>query len=168
MPQQGTPTEAQVLAHTMDRTRQYTLLYFSKLKDQDLHRRFECDGTGLNTAYWLMAHLATTENGLLLAATGGPFQKFSWAKHFTLGSKGLPEAECPPIEEVLSMFHAVHAKAMTHIASLDTAALDAPNLTGLPALGDSVRDLITHAIRHEGAHAGQLAWLCKLYGIRTM
>jgi uncharacterized damage-inducible protein DinB len=66
------------------------------------------------------------------------------------------------------MFHNVHTKAMEHVANLDAAALDAPNPTGLPALGKTVRDVITHAIRHEGAHAGQLAWLCKLYGIRTM
>ena len=145
-----------------------SLFYFNKLKDQDLHKRFICDGKELNTAFWLLAHLATTENGLLLASTRGPFEKFSWAKHFTLGSKGLPEAECPSLEEVLSTFTAVHEKAKAHIATLSEEHLNGPNPTGLPALGETLRDVITHAIRHEGAHAGQLAWLCKLYGVRTM
>ena len=47
-----------------------------------------------------MAHLAVSENRLLLRATGGPFEKFSWAKHFSVGSQGLPKDQCPPYEEV--------------------------------------------------------------------
>jgi DinB superfamily len=164
----STPTEAQVLAHMMDRTREYTLSYFNRIKDEDLHRRFVCEGKPLNTAYWLMAHMATTENGLLLMATGGPFSKFSWAKHFTLGAPGLPAEECPPIAEMLEMFHAVHKKAMAHLPTLPAEALELPNRTGLSAIGTTVRDVITHAIRHEGSHIGHLGWLCKLYGVKTM
>ena len=162
------PTEAQVLAHVMDRTRQYTHFYFDRLKDQDLHRKFVCEGKELNSAFWLLAHLATTENGLLLHATGGPFTKFSWAKFFTIGGPGLPPEQCPPFAEVFDMFNAVHAKVMTHLPTLSAEALEAPNTTGLAALGNTVRDVITHAIRHEGSHTGHLGWLCKLYGIRTM
>ena len=162
------PTEAQILAHVMDRTRSYTLTYFDWLKDQDLHRRFMCEGKALNTAYWLIAHLATSENGLLLRATGGPFEKFSWAKHFTVGAAGLPADQCPPFEEVFATFNAVHAKAIAHLGSLPDGALETPNITGLAAIGSNVRDVIAHAIRHEGSHAGHLGWLCKLYGVRTM
>ena len=161
-------TEAQVLAHTMDRSRQYTLLYFNKLKDQDLHRRFVCEGKELNTAYWLIAHLAVTQNGLLLMATGGPFEKFSWAKHFGRGGAGLPVEQCPPFTEVYSTFEAVHAKAVHHVATLTDQALEGPNLTGIPMIGNTVRDVVTHAIRHEGLHTGHLSWLCKLYGVSTM
>jgi DinB superfamily len=160
-------TEAQVLATVMDSTRQYTLSYFDRLKDQDLHRRFVCEGMELNSAFWLIAHLATTENGLLLRATGGEVIKFSWAKNFTLGGAGLPPAECPPFSEVFDMFNAVHAKAIEHVASLDDEALGRPNITGLP-FGDQVRHVVLHAIRHEGSHIGHLGWLCKLYGIKTM
>lgn len=162
------PTEAQVLAQVMDKTRRWTLFYFSKLKDQDLHRRFVCEGKELNSAFWLMAHMATTENGLLLAATGGPFEKFSWAKHFTIGAAGLPPAECPPFSEVWDTFNAVHAKAIAHVATLTEEQLDGPNTTKLSAIGPQVRDVITHAIRHEGGHTGHLGWLCKLYGISTI
>ncbi|MBL0126007.1 MAG: DinB family protein [Flavobacteriales bacterium] len=161
-------TEAQVLAHVMDRTRQYTLSYFDRLKDHDLHRRFECDGKILNSVFWIMAHLTASENGLLLMATGGPFDKFSWAKHFTVGSAGLPQEECPPIEAVMEMFHLVHAKAMAHLPTLTSTALEAPDPTGIPLIGTTVRDVITHAIRHEGSHVGHLGWLCKLHGVRTI
>lgn len=160
-------TEAQVLSHLMDRTREWTRYYLSPLKDQDPHRVFTCEGKPLNTVFWLVAHLATTENGLLLAATKGPFEKFWWAKHFTVGASGLPPENCPPYEEVWATFNAVHAKAIAHVATLDEATLNAPNPTKLP-FGSSVRDVISHAIRHEGGHAGQLGWLCKLYGIKMI
>ena len=163
----ATPTEAQVLAHMMDRSREYTLSYFNKLKDQDLHKRFVCEGKELNSAFWLIAHLATSENGLLLRSTGGEFIKFSWAKHFTLGGAGLPPEECPPFAEVFDIFSTVHAKAIDHVRTLDEATLSAPNPTGLP-FGPQIRDVITHAIRHESSHTGHLGWLCKLHGVKTM
>ncbi|HQW06725.1 MAG: DinB family protein [Flavobacteriales bacterium] len=162
------PTETEVLAHMMDRTREYTLFYFDKLKDQDLHRRFVCDGKELNSAFWVMAHLATSENGLLLMATGGPFQKFSWAKHFTVGSSGLSAAECPAFDEVYATMTQVHERVMAHLPTLGAEALERPNPSGIPAIGKTVRDVITHAIRHEGSHIGHLGWLCKLHGVRTM
>ena len=162
------PTEAQVLSHMMDRTREWTHFHFSALKGQDPHRLFTCEGKEFNTVFWLTAHLATSENGLLLSATGGPFEKFWWAKHFTLGASVLPPEECPPYEEVWETFNGVHKKAVAHIATLDEAALNAPNPTNLTAIGTTVRDVITHAIRHEGGHIGHLSWLCKLYGIKLI
>jgi uncharacterized damage-inducible protein DinB len=161
-------TEAQVLAHMMDRARQYTRLYLSPLKDQDPHRQFVCEGKPLNTLFWLVAHLATSENGLLLRATGGPFEKFSWAKHYTLGSQGLPREQAPPYEEVWATFKAVHEKAMAHLPTLTDAQLLSPNTTGLSAIGGTTRDVVTHAIRHEALHTGHISWLCKLYGVKTM
>lgn len=152
----------------MDRTREWTRFHLSALKGLDPHRRFTCEGKAFNTVFWLVAHLATAENGLLLAATGGPFEKFWWAKHFTLGASGLPVEECPPYPEVWETFNAVHAKAIAHVATLDEAALDAPNPTKLTAIGPTVRDVVTHAIRHEGSHTGHLGWLCKMHGIKLI
>lgn len=160
--------ESRFLAHSMDRAREWTLFYFDRLKDQDLHRRFVCEGRELNSAYWLIAHLTASENGLLLFATGGPFEKFSWAKHFSIGGAGLPPDQCPPFDEVWGMFNAVHARAMAHIPTLSEEALASPNRTKLPAIGPRTHDVITHAARHESSHTGHLGWLCKLYGIRTI
>ncbi len=162
------PTEAEVLAYTMSKTREYTLFYFNKLKDQDLHRRFVCAGKELNSAYWLMAHIAVTQNGLLLMSTGGPFEKFTWAKHFGRGGAGLPPDQCPPFAEVYETFERIHAKAIAYVASLPDVALEGPNLTGISLIGTSVRDVVIHAIRHEGLHTGHLSWLCKLHGVTTM
>lgn len=162
------PTEAQVLAHMVDRTRQYNHLYLSALKGLDPHHEFVHNEVKLNTQFWLVAHMAVSENGLLLRATGGPFEKFSWAKHFSVGSPGLPKEQCPPYEEVWATFKAVHKKTMAHLPTLTAEALEQPNITGLGAIGSTVRDVITHSIRHEGLHTGHISWLCKLHGIRTM
>lgn len=161
-------TESAILAHMVHRTREYNLMYLSALKDQDPHRLFVCEGNALNTLFWLVAHMAVSENALLLRATGGPFEKFSWAKHFSIGSTPLPKEQCPPYEEVWSTFKAVHDKTMAHLPTLTDEALEQPNITGLARIGNTVRDVITHSIRHEGAHVGHITWLCKLYGIRTM
>ena len=84
-----------------------------------------------------------------------------------MGAPGLPPEECPPYEEVWETFKAVHEKSVAHIATLNEEQLNAPNPTKL-AIGTTIRDVITHAIRHEGGHSGQLAWLCKLYGVKMV
>lgn len=163
-----TNTASRTLALTMDRARHYSLSYFDRLKDTDLHHRFEYGGVRLNSAFWILAHLATSENGLLLGATGGPFRRFSWAKHFTVGSQSLPAEQSPSLEEVYTTLTEVHQKVMEHLPTLTDEDLKGPNTTGMSAFGPTMHDVITHAIRHEGLHAGHLSWLCKLHGIRTI
>jgi len=163
-------TEAVILADTIDFTRKLTQSYFKRLKDVDLHKTFECEGKTMNSAFWIMAHLAVTENYLLLHATGGELIRFSWAKLFGLGS-AVPEIkDCPAIEEVIEKLNAVHERSMEHIRKLSDEDLDKPNPTFIKFKDapDTLRMIIQHAIRHEGTHAGHLSWLCKLHGIKTI
>jgi hypothetical protein len=162
-------TEVKTLAQVLDSTRQLSLFYWNKLSDKDVFKTFECNGVQLNNAYWIMAHLAVTENFLVLRSTGGEMQKFSWAKLFGLGCP-IPEKElCPPINEMLETLHLVHQKSIQHILSLSDEDLSKPTTTVAKFGGeDSYRAIITHAIRHEGTHAGHLGWLCKLHGIKTI
>jgi hypothetical protein len=162
-------TETQTLALTIERTREYARYYLKHLKDADPHREFTVEGVTLNTQYWLTAHLTSTQNWLLLRATGGPFEKFSWAKYFNLGSTPPARELCPPYEEVKAMFKAIHEKAVAHVTTLTDEQLGQPHAAMMKLGGqDSVRDVILHHIRHEALHTGQLAWLCKLQGIKTM
>lgn len=163
-------TEAQALADTMDFSRQLSLYYFHKLKDTDLHKTFECEGKKLNSAFWVMAHLAVTENYLLLYATGGEMIRFSWARLFGLGSTIPIKEDCPPLEEILEKLESVHQKALQYIRSLSDDDLDKPNPTPIKFKNapDTLRMVIQHAIRHEGTHTGHLSWLCKLHGIKTI
>jgi hypothetical protein len=63
----------------------------------------------------------------------------------------------------------VHEKSLAHVRNLEPVNLEQPNLAGFEFPGvKTVRDVIVHAIRHEGTHAGHLGWLCKLHGIKTV
>src|SRR5688500_11223796 len=116
--------ESQILSAVMDKTRQLTAYYINVLKETNLHQVFEVNGIRLNTTFWIMAHLAVTENYLLLRSTGGIPFKLPWARQFGMGSvSSLPE-NCPPLEEVKQMMHEVHQKSMEHIALLDPDMLD--------------------------------------------
>ena len=163
------PTEARILSQVMDKTRRQTNNYLKLLANTDLHKVFECNGVRLNNVFWIIAHLGITENFLLLRSSGGENIKIPWARQFGLGSVQVPEAECPPLEDVKAVFESVHSKAISHIASLDESFLDNNNLINFEFDGEkSVRAMIIHAIRHEAAHAGHLGWLCKLNGIKTI
>jgi uncharacterized damage-inducible protein DinB len=161
--------EAQVLADMMDSTRQLSFYYWNKLQEKDIYKTFECNGAVLNNAFWVMAHLAVTENFLLLRSTGGEMIKFSWAKQFGLGAALPLKEECPPLQEMIDTLNFVHQKSLLHLSQLSDEDLEKPTITGVKFGGeDSIRSIIMHAIRHEGTHAGHLGWLCKLHGIKTI
>ena len=161
--------EAGILSHVMDKTRQMTNIYLKLLENTDLHKVYESEGVKLNTTFWILAHLSVTENFLLLRSTGGENVKIPWARQFGLGSVPTAKKDCPPLEEVKSVFEDIHRKSIQHVATLPDTFLDEPNTTGFEFAGEkTVRAIIVHAIRHEGTHAGHLGWLCKLNGIKTM
>ncbi|MCB0793048.1 MAG: DinB family protein [Flavobacteriales bacterium] len=161
--------EAQVLAATLDRARGYTRYHLKQLEGRDPHHRFVINGVALNSMYWIVAHLASSENFLVLRATGGPMQRFSWAKHFNMGTAPPDPKELPPFDEVRAMFDDVHACSLAHIRTLSDDQLAEPHAARMRLGGtDQVRDVLMHAIRHEGLHCGHLSWTCRLHGIATM
>lgn len=161
--------EINALANTLDYTRSITLQYYDRLKEQDPHVIFESNEKKLNSILWIMAHLAVTENFLILRSTGGEMVRFSWAKLFGIGSTIPDTKDCPPMEEILKTMQLVHQNSITHLRQLNDNDLQKATTTGFKFGGeDSFRRVITHSISHEGTHAGHLGWLCKLYGIKTM
>ena len=164
-----TMTQAQLLADLMDHAHAFTMDHVGRLRDKDMHRRFVAEGHELNSPYWIVAHLAVSQNWLILRGTGGPFQKFSWAKLFTIGATPPPPAECPPLDEVLSTFRTIHGLSMAHVGVLSDEALKAPHMAMMKlGGGDDVRAVIKHHIRHESSHNGHLGLLCKLHGLPTI
>ncbi|HEX5002867.1 MAG TPA: DinB family protein [Bacteroidia bacterium] len=162
-------TEPIVLADIVDKTRVLTKYFIGKLHHINLHETFSSGPYSLNSAFWIIAHIAVTQNGLLLRCTGGDAMRISWAKKFNMGSTVPEAADAPPIEEVLSVLDEVHQRSLTHIRTMDPAFLEELNPAGFEILGENtVRGMITHAIRHEASHAGQLGWLCKLHGIKSI
>jgi uncharacterized damage-inducible protein DinB len=162
-------TESVILAELVDKTRLMSMFYIDKLKGADLHKVFTADGIPLNSAFWIIAHMAVTQNGLLLRCTGSKGVKIPWAKQFNMGSGQSDPESSPAFEEVMAALNEVHAMSLEHIRSLDTSALDSLNPAGFEIMGEkTIRGMIIHFMRHEAGHAGQLSWLCKLHGIKTM
>lgn len=162
-------TEAQTLCQAFEMSRNLSMSFFKLLEGKDLQKEFECEGKKLNSAYWIMGHLAVTENYLLLKMCGGEIERFAWARPFGLGGAMPAEDERPSMEEMLKTLDTVHQKAMQHIAALTEEQLNTPIETQLPVGKErTIRGVILHAIRHEASHAGHLGWLCKLHGVKTL
>jgi hypothetical protein len=161
-------TQAQTLTETFEFARKLSLSYFEKLKEKDIYREFEVDGKKLNSVYWLMGHLAVTENYLLLKSTGGEIVRFAWARPFGLGGAMPAEAERVPMNEIMKTLNEVHEKAIKHIAHLTDEQLAEPVKGDLKFGDGSIKAIMMHAIRHEASHAGHLGWLCKLHGIKNI
>ena len=162
-------TEQETLARMLDVSWDYGRYYFRQLKGQDLHRRFELNGMALNTAYWLYAHMTSSENWLVLRGAGGELVKLPWAKLFNVGATPPKPEDLPPIEEILAASKEVHAKVVAHVLGMSDADLELPHnaMVNIPAI-TTRRDIILHCIRHGSGHAGQLGILCKLYGLKTI
>lgn len=158
--------QSEVLAESLESVRSLTKFYLSKVKPEDLHSNLIVDEVKFNSPYWIAAHLAWSENFLLLTGTGGkPFEK-AWLEEFGFGSKPEEVTSEVKFEEVMSTLDEIHKKAMEHVLSLNDENLEEKNLINANFGGkDTKKALIIHSIRHEPMHAGQLSWILKAKGI---
>ena len=162
-------SESYILAEVMDSTRELTKKYLGWLKGVDFEKRYPAKGTTLNSALWIAAHLVCAEHLLLVEALGGKPMKIPWLKEFLLGSKPLPHGKGPKYNDVLKEMEAVHRAALKVVRSLKDENLDRSNAFGFKFRGkNNRRNVIHHAIGHEAFHAGQLGWICRLNGIKTI
>lgn len=161
--------QANLLADTYQMAYDLVRFYTSNLKDVDPHKQWEVNGYKLNSVAWINAHLCWSEDFLLLKATGGKSSEATWLDHYQLGSDGTMHEPEVDMKTILADRKIIHDACMAHIRSLSDEDLAKPNPVGL-AFGpqNSIKTMIQHAIRHEGTHAGQLGWLCKINGSKTI
>jgi uncharacterized damage-inducible protein DinB len=162
-------SEAQILAEVLERVRELTKFYLSLMKKIDPERTYAANGVTLNSARWVAAHMTQSEHRLLVEGLGGKPLAAPWMKEFGIGSKPLPRGKEPAFKDVLVKMDAVHRAALKTVKSLKDADLDRPNALGFKFGGkNNKRNIIHHAIGHEGCHAGHLGWICKLNRIKTV
>jgi DinB superfamily len=158
------------LRNMMDATRKIANSYIKKLEGKDVRQSFEVTGIQLNSAYWLVGHMAWAQNNLIIRSFGGPNPEVKWLKHFGMGKAHQESLDNGPSwEELVEGFHKVHEVAMNHLSTLNDATLDEENLINweVPGLvSKSKGATLIHHIRHEGMHVGHLGWIAKLHGIR--
>lgn len=160
---------AQVLLNTFNETRSLSLFYFHKLDSTQCERVIEYEGIRLNSPRWIMAHLAWAEQFLLLKAMGMEELPMEWLNKVAIGKPVCNPEELPAMDETLACLNQIHTAVNHYLPGLSDAQLEEKNAAGLKfGPNESKRFMFMHAIRHEGTHAGQLGWLCKLNTIKTV
>lgn len=157
--------DSQILAETFESVRNLTKFYFSKVKPEDAEIQMVSGDVKFNSPKWIAAHLAWSEDFLILQGLGGESTGIDWLEEYGFGSKEDDLKTKLTLEEALSGLNLVHEKALKHINSLTNEQLDEKNNIGANFGGnDSKRSVLNHAIRHEPMHVGQLSWFIKSRG----
>ncbi|HMS34747.1 MAG TPA: DinB family protein [Ignavibacteria bacterium] len=160
-------SESEILADVYEKVRGLSKMFISGLKDVDINKRLEIDNIKFNSAYWIVAHLVWTEHFLLVQGVGGENMKIEWLDEYAYGTDPDSVKTKPPYEEILKRLDEVHAKAVEIIKGLSDEQLEEDNLIGANFGGSKAkRNVITHAIRHEPMHIGQISWILKSNGIK--
>lgn len=162
-------TETRILADMMDKTRQLTRFYISNLKTVDPYESIDFGGKRFNSVYWLTAHLIWAEDNLIVQGTGARSVAPDWIGHYRIASDGSLHEGRGDYKSLLTDMKQVHEAAMTYLQTMQDEDLDRDNAFSFQ-FGDgdiSNRLIIMHAIRHEGGHIGNLAWLSKMKEIKT-
>lgn len=160
-------TQSSIYADIIDSTRELVYFYTKNVPREKWTQTFEMEDKKFNSIAWTLAHLAWAQNSLILKATGGPVVNKEWFTDFEIGKPAATKV--PPLEEVEATLKQVHERALAHVRSLTDEELLQENKAGMKfRFGTTNKALLTHHIRHEGTHIGQLAWLAKMHGVKTI
>lgn len=161
--------EALILSDTFQKTRDLTRWYLSLLKESDAHKRWEINGTRLNSIIWLASHITWAENFLVLKGTGGQAVELDWLDSYNIKSSGELHHTAHDMKTVMAAMKEVHERAMAHLITLSDERMEAENVLGFGFGGIKTnRMLVIHAIRHEAMHTGHLSWLCKINKVESV
>lgn len=160
--------QIQVLIETIESVHGMVVWYSSFLKDTDKDKCFEINGKKLNSLYWLVAHIANTEDELLMKALGQKGHQYKWLSEYTFGSAQNIEGQVS-YKELVAIAKQIHIDCINFLKTLSDEDLENDNVLNI-SFGNSksFKTIIMHHIRHEGVHAGHLSLLCKLNGIKTV
>ncbi len=162
-------SEAEILLNVYKNVRSLTKFFIGNLGNIDIHKSFELNGIGMNTAHWIVSHLAWSENMLILNSVGNTDAEISWLNEYEFGSNPSQVKTRPEMGALLQTLDSIHGKATEIIGNLSAEDLESDNHLGHAFGGSkSKRNVIIHAIRHEPMHSGQLTWLIKADGGKTV
>ena len=113
-----TNKEALVLSDTFQKTRDLTRWYLSLLKDCDPYKRWEVNGTPLNSIIWLASHLVWAQNYLVLKGTGGELVAIDWSENYNIRSNGDLHHNEHNMKTVMASLKEVNEKATAHLLTI--------------------------------------------------
>ncbi len=159
--------KVKTLIDTYEMARRLSNFYISQLEGLDLKKQYEINGVKMNSAYWIVAHLAWTEHFLIIEGIGGDSIGIEWLNDFGFGSAPDDVKNEPSYEDVLKTLSEIHAKAIEVLNNLSDEELEQENNINANFGGKTNKEVvIMHAIRHEPMHIGQLSWILKVNGIK--
>ncbi|MBK8550647.1 MAG: DinB family protein [Ignavibacteria bacterium] len=159
-------SEGEILADVYEKVRGLSKMFISGLKDVDIDKRMEIDNVKFNSARWILAHLVWTEHFLIIEGVGGENMNIDWINEYGFGSDPGKIKSKPSREEIMKKLDEIHDKAVQIIRGLSDEQLEEDNNINANFGGSkSKRNVITHAIRHEPMHIGQISWILKSNGI---
>ncbi len=151
---------SQLLTNQIERTRDWTLALLEDFDGGDWTFQIT---PGAQHALWIAGHLACAQELLLFQRSlGRPRLDPAFMAHFPIGA-AVPSAEqqdWPPAQDVRRVLADMQQATVAAVAGLSDALL------AEPAYGkdgsrhphyDTKMEAISHLVRHEAFHAGQLA-----------
>jgi uncharacterized damage-inducible protein DinB len=159
-------TEAQVLAGAYEAARSLSDFYISKFENLDINKQLESDGVKFNSAHWILAHLVWTEHFLLVQGIGNKSMDIPWLEEYMIGTNPDDAKTKMTFSELMGHRKKVHEEAIKILNELSDEEIEKPNYIDAKFGGvNNKRNLITHTIRHEPMHIGQLSWILKFNGV---
>ncbi len=160
-------TEAQVLSGAYEAARSLSDFYISKFQNLDINANLEAGGIKFNSPHWILAHLVWTEHFLLVQGVGNRSIDIPWLDEYMIGTDPVDAKTKMTFSELMGHRKKVHEEAMKILNGLSDEELDKPNFIEAAFGGvNNKRNVITHAIRHEPMHTGQLSWILKVNGVK--
>ncbi len=160
-------TTGELLADQIEKTREWTLKLIADLEGDDwLHQ----PQPGFQHALWLCGHLACAQELLLFQrCLNRPMLDPGFLAHFSIGGpiKSAGEYDWPAPSVVLQKMEEMQHVTLETVAGLDDSLLAEP-ASGKDGAKhphyDTKLGAVSHVVRHEAFHAGQLAVLRGLLG----
>lgn len=160
-------TQGQLLAEQIEGTRDWTLKLLADFAGDDWSF---APGEGLAHGLWLCGHLAAAQHLLVhVRCLGTPLLDDEFMRHFPIGGpvKSAAEHDYPSPEHILAVMGDTHEKTISAIRGMSDGQLDEP-ASGAegkphPHYADK-RGAVSHCMRHEAFHAGQLATIRRMLG----
>ena len=158
-----------LMVHCLEDTRKHTLAQVEDLTDPEMMFQPKPD---VNHATWLLGHVVTSENGLILRwCAGESAMPGRFLKVFFMGTGPDPDPSVYPAkEEILKVLADVHTRAVEVVKGLSAEQLD-ERPVGYEEMPPGARELfwckgacIWHHASHEAGHAGQISMLRRLMG----
>lgn len=160
-------TTNELLAEQLQTTRDWTLNLIRDLDEADWAVQ---PAPGLGHPLFLCGHLAVAQNLLVhVRCLGKSVVPDSFAEHFAIGKpvRSTREWSYPARELVLSTMRDVHEKTLAAVLRMDDALFAEPAFAGDGKPHPYYRTkcgAVSHCIRHEAFHAGQIATIRRLAG----